>query len=134
MADVFSKRKRSEIMANVRGRENATTELRFIQILRGARLAGWRRNYRLMGKPDFVFPARKAAVFLDGCFWHGCPVHGQRPATNRRFWVGKIKRNTQRDQFVTRALRAQGWRVIRIWEHELQDSPRILRRVKRVLV
>jgi len=72
-----------------------------------------------VGKPDFVFPDQRLAVFVDGCFWHGCPLHGTNPATNREFWSEKITRNRQRDREVNRALRALGWRILRIWEHEL---------------
>ncbi|UGT64897.1 very short patch repair endonuclease [Nocardia asteroides] len=69
-------------------------------------------------RPDIVFTARKLAVFVDGCFWHACPVHGRRPTTNEWYWSPKLQRNIDRDQRVSGALRAAGWRVVRIWEHE----------------
>ncbi len=70
-------------------------------------------------RPDFVFPKLKVAVFVDGCFWHGCPKHATWPAHNRAFWQRKLTGNKARDRLVTRTLRRQGWRVLRIWEHEL---------------
>jgi DNA mismatch endonuclease (patch repair protein) len=71
-------------------------------------------------KPDYVFRKARLALFVDGCFWHGCPRHATRPANNRTFWKKKLAGNKTRDQVVNRALRRAGWRVIRIWEHELR--------------
>ena len=122
MADIFSKRKRSEVMSRIRGRGNRTTELCLIAIFRTYRFRGWRRGAELPGKPDFVFPKLKTAVFVDGCFWHGCPKHYHEPMGNRSFWRKKIASNKSRDRKVCRLLRAKGWLVLRIWEHEL--SPR----------
>jgi DNA mismatch endonuclease (patch repair protein) len=88
---------------------------------------------KLFGKPDFVFRALRLAVFVDGCFWHGCPKHGTRPANNARFWREKIARNQARDAEVNRALRKKGWRVLRVWEHELtrKNERRLLARLRR---
>ena len=72
-------------------------------------------------KADIVFRPRRIAVYLDGCFWHSCPEHGQLPQANRTYWKPKLERNVQRDEEVTRALEADGWTVIRIWEHEPID-------------
>jgi DNA mismatch endonuclease (patch repair protein) len=83
-------------------------------------ITGWRRRQPLFGKPDFVFRKQKVAVFVDGCFWHGCPKHGTRPKSNAAFWNDKIHRNINRDRLVNATLRAAGWRVLRIWEHELR--------------
>ena len=131
MADIFSKRKRSAVMAAVRSHGNRGTELRLIAIFRSHKITGWRRHHVIFGKPDFVFPKLKLAVFVDGCFWHGCPLHGTKPATNAKFWHAKIARNQARDRLVTRALRARGWRVLRIWEHELsrKNESRLLGRL-----
>jgi DNA mismatch endonuclease (patch repair protein) len=136
MADVFSRRERSRIMARVLDRGNESTERRFLLLLRAARIGGWRRHLPLRGKPDFVFPAFRVAIFLDGCFWHGCPRHLRLPADNRAYWVAKVGRNRRRDRRTTLALRARGWRVVRIWEHALKDAAgreRSLARVKRML-
>ena len=120
--DVFSKKKRSEVMAAIRSRGNKSTEMRFIEIMRGLGITGWRRKYRLKGSPDFVFRPLKVAVFIDGCFWHGCPAHCRIPKTNKKFWVEKIRRNKKRDKMVKKHLLGIGWRTIRFWEHELKDS------------
>ncbi|WP_410634831.1 very short patch repair endonuclease [Amycolatopsis sp. cmx-4-83] len=68
-------------------------------------------------RPDIVFPRRKVAVFVDGCFWHVCPEHGRMPTSNEWYWTPKLRRNMERDQLVTTALAAEGWDVVRIWEH-----------------
>ena len=73
MADVHTPEKRSFNMSRVRCRGNKTTELVFVAILKSERITGWRRRYRIFGRPDFVFPKERIAVFVDGCFWHGCP-------------------------------------------------------------
>ena len=83
------------------------------------KLKGWRRGLLLYGKPDFVFIKARIAVFIDGCFWHGCPLHGEIPATNRDRWRKKISGNCKRDKRVTKYLRFNGWHVFRIWEHDL---------------
>lgn len=106
-------------MGKVRSRGNRSTELKLIAIFKEEGVTGWRRNALLTGKPDFVFPGIKVAVFVDGCFWHGCSAHGRIPKDNEVFWRMKIKRNQARDLRVNRLLRAEGWRVMRIWEHAL---------------
>jgi len=107
-------------MASVKSRNTKSTELRFIAILKDKGITGWRRNYRLSGKPDFVFPRLKITVFIDGCFWHGCPRHCRMPSTNKKYWNEKIEKNKIRDAKVTKALKVKGWQVIRIWEHEVK--------------
>jgi DNA mismatch endonuclease (patch repair protein) len=68
-------------------------------------------------RADIVFTRRRIAVFLDGCFWHGCPLHYAEPRSNRAYWIPKIRRNVQRDLETTARLRDQGWQVLRYWEH-----------------
>ncbi|MBL9187277.1 MAG: DNA mismatch endonuclease Vsr [Opitutaceae bacterium] len=135
MPDILSKRKRSALMALIRGRGNKATELRLIAIFRAHAITGWRRGSTLPGRPDFVFPRLKFAVFVDGCFWHGCPIHGTQPKQNAQFWREKIARNRSRDRRVDRELRARGWRVLRIWEHALKrrHERRLLGRIARAL-
>jgi DNA mismatch endonuclease (patch repair protein) len=116
MPDVFTKAKRSAVMAAIRSRGNRATELRLIALMRERGVTGWRRNAAVFGRPDFVFPRERVAVFVDGCFWHGCPRHATMPAGNRAFWQAKLARNAARDREVTRALRKAGWAVLRIWE------------------
>ena len=79
-------------------------------------------NSKLPGKPDFVFPQHKVVVFVDGCFWHGCPDHYQAPATRPDFWRGKLLRNKARDASVTQQLNEAGWRVVRVWEHAVKSD------------
>ena len=84
-------------------------------------------------RPDFIFPKLRLAVFVDGCFWHGCPRHATQPKSNRAFWKNKFARNLARDKLVNRTLRREGWRVIRIWECALKKNPlNCLRRIQRV--
>ena len=122
MADIYSKTKRSEIMAAIRSRGNKATEIALVLLLRRHKLWGWRRHVSLAGKPDFVFTEERVAVFVDGCFWHGCPAHFKAPKSNRSFWVTKIRSNKIRDKSATRQLRKLGWIVVRIWQHELKGE------------
>lgn len=122
MTELFAKLTRSELMSRIRGKSNKSTELRLISILRDAGIRGWRRNMELEGRPDFVFPAIRVAIFVDGCFWHGCPEHFKQPKTNPKFWSAKIANNQKRDRRVAKSLKAKGWTVARIWEHSLKRS------------
>lgn len=109
-------------MASVKSANNKSTELRFLSILKEKGITGWRRNYSVTGRPDFVFPRLKIAVFIDGCFWHRCPNHCRLPASNKDYWNSKIERNRIRDKKTSKALREKGWTVIRIWEHEIKTN------------
>jgi DNA mismatch endonuclease (patch repair protein) len=113
-------------MAAIRSKGNKTTEVKLASIFRKQKIRGWRRNFSLFGNPDFVFPKRRLAIFVDGCFWHGCPKHLRKPKGNRKFWREKVLRNRKRDRTVTRHLGRAGWRVLRIWEHELKNEPRLV--------
>jgi len=97
--------------------------------------AGGQRQQPFSVRPDFVFPKLKTAVFVDGCFWHGCPRHATQPRTNAKFWREKIAGNRARDRRVNRTLRADGWTVVRVWEHELlrRDEAKLVRRLNRTL-
>lgn len=87
-------------------------------------LRGWRRHARVQGtKPDFVFSRKRVAVFVDGCFWHGCPQCAKRPATNTDYWSPKLARNAARDADQTSLLIEAGWTVLRFWGHELENAP-----------
>jgi DNA mismatch endonuclease (patch repair protein) len=132
MADVFTKAKRSEVMSRIRGRGNKDTEIALARLLRQNKITGWRRRLPIFGRPDFTFPKQKLAVFVDGCFWHGCSKHCNIPANNRAFWKRKFFANKLRDHLVTRTLRSQGWRVLRIWEHNLTRN-KISRLPSRIL-
>lgn len=163
MFDIFTKKKRSDVMSRILDSGNKDTELRLIQVFRRNGITGWRRGCSLPliqqrakrqvasvkaarpnnqeplntnrrrphVRPDFVFPRLRVAVFVDGCFWHGCPKHVTWPKTRAAFWRQKIEGNRARDRQVNCHLRVRGWTVIRIWEHELQtrNQPRLLKRL-----
>lgn len=135
MSDIYSKDKRIAIMSRIRSTHNLRTELVLVQLLRKYHISGWRRHQRLIGRPDFIFPAQRVALFVDGCFWHCCPTHGSRPSTNKSFWFAKLSRNQKRDRFVTRALRTAGWVVLRVWQHELTatNHSKCIDRIKKAL-
>ena len=197
MADIFTPKQRSALMARIRSAGNASTELRVVALLRAAGITGWRRGQRLQlpsqneegrvrnatesrkispqsaqsarrqgqrgqggsisaasvnsvvqirrrsqgvgrslaVKPDFVFRKERLVVFVDGCFWHGCPAHYTRPKARRAFWDAKIAANRARDRRVDRALRASGWRVLHVWEHALKarELGRTLVRLRRAV-
>lgn len=121
---------RSEQMARIRGRDT-TPEL---AVRRGLWAAGVR--YRLHqrtvgGRADLVVPAHRFALFIDGCFWHGCPEHYVRPRSRNTFWDAKLAENVARDRRQTLALEAGGWRVLRVWEHDVREAPDYV--VQRVL-
>jgi len=153
MPDVFTKAKRSDVMSRIRSRGNKDTELALMRLLRVHKISGWRRHIKIQvtsdkrrvagkagsliashgtrhparlftARPDFVFPKARVAVFVDGCFWHCCPKHWIKPKGNAAFWRKKFATNRKRDALVTRTLRRAGWRVLRIWEHELKRGTR----------
>jgi len=130
MADIWGKAKRSEVMSLIRSRGNKETELHLLAILRRHRITGWRRGQKLLGKPDFLFPRERVAIFVDGCFWHGCPRCYRRPSSNRGYWDAKFQRNRTRDREVTRELKKLGWTVVRIWQHTLRTEAATVSRIK----
>jgi DNA mismatch endonuclease (patch repair protein) len=133
MPDVFTKQKRSLVMAAIRSKGNKDTELKLVSILRAAKITGWRRHPPLHGRPDFIFRRERLAIFVDGCFWHACRWHCRMPKSRMAFWNAKITRNKLRDRTVRALLRKKGWRVLRIWEHSLADPVRILRTLEAAL-
>lgn len=133
MTDIVSKAKRSEMMSRIRSRDTKPERL-----LRGAL---WHLGFRyrispknVPGRPDIVFKWARLAIFVDGCFWHGCPTHYQRPKNNSRKWRKKLLQNRARDKQVNAMLRTAGWRVIRIWEHSIRkDLDACVMKVGRIL-
>lgn len=112
---------RSEIMARVRAR-NTSPELAVRRALYASGLR-YRVHQRVHGaRPDIVFGRRKIAVFIDGCFWHMCPVHFRLPSTNAAYWKKKVNSNVERDSRQDRELKALGWTVLRFWEHEVDKD------------
>lgn len=108
-------------MALIRSRGNKSTEMALISLLRKNKISGWRRHSKTVaGRPDFIFPKQKIAVFVDGCFWHGCPQCSLIPKSNKKYWDLKIERNKKRDLRIKRELMKKRWIVVRIWEHSLK--------------
>jgi len=117
-------------MSRVRDRGNMNTEVRLAKILRKAGIRGWRRHLPIPGRPDFSFLRHKVAVFVDGCFWHGCPRCFRLPKQNRAFWRAKIETNRRRDRSVNGRLRRLGWKVIRIRECQLRKPEWVLAKIQ----
>ena len=122
-------------MRAIRSAGNRTTEMHLRAILVQHAISGWRlREKDIPGIPDFFFSNERLAVFVDGCFWHGCPKCGHIPKTNRAYWRAKISRNRVRDARITRQLRRLGFSVVRLWECDLRTRPSTcLRRIERAL-
>lgn len=133
MTDMFIPQERSRIMSRIRSRGNAATELRFVEILKNHKIVGWRRGMPLPGKPDFVFPSVRVAVFIDGDFWHGNPKSFRLPKTNVAYWRAKIDGNRRRDRKINAILRLRGWKVIRFWQSSLNKEYLVVRRLKHIL-
>lgn len=134
MPDNMTRAQRSYTMSRIRSAGNEATEVRFLHLLRTARLTGWRRNVDLPGRPDIVFGRKRVVVFLDGCFWHGCPQCYALPKSHLDYWGPKIAGNIARDKKVAANLRAAGWIVVRVWQHSIRAHPgRTLRRVRLAL-
>lgn len=111
---------RSEVMSRIRGK-NTGPELAVRKALCGLGFNGYRLHYGAC-RIDIAFVRRKIAVFVDGCFWHGCPGHFRMPKTNVDFWRRKIERNRERDKEVNKVLKREGWVVVRLWEHQIGDG------------
>lgn len=117
--DTFSPEKRSEIMKRVKS-TNTSIEIKIRKELWRNGLRGWRVHPKnVPGKPDIIFRRKKVVVFIDGCFWHGCPVCDRSPKSGNAYWENKISRNMARDRKYNELLINDGWSVIRLWEHEV---------------
>lgn len=122
MTDVLTPEQRKKNMSRIRGK-NTSPELKLRKMLWESGLRGYRVHYKLPGKPDIVFTRKKVVVFVDGCFWHKCPVCFRPPETNAEFWNEKLQKNVERDLKVTKELEDLGWTVLRFWEHEVKKTP-----------
>ena len=126
--DVKSPEARSKNMSAIRSR-NTKPEIKLRKALFKLGLR-FRVNYKLTGKPDIVFPGKKLAVFVDGCFWHCCPQCYREPDTNKEYWKKKAEVNIKRDKKVNTMLAEEGWRVLRFWEHEVKkDLSRVVDKI-----
>lgn len=137
MSDFLSTIKRSALMATIKSRGNKSTEVYLANLFKNAGIKGWRRHWKIKQRkkigirvirvrPDFVFRREKVAIFIDGCFWHGCKLHYIAPTSNSDFWKNKVGGNRSRDCRVDKWLRSKGWRVLRFWEHSLRRPSRLL--------
>ena len=128
---------RSHIMAAVKGKSNRSTEVALRLAMVRAGISGWRLHAQdITGRPDFFFDKVGLAIFVDGCFWHGCERCGHVPKTRNEFWKAKFELNKKRDVRTNRMLRANGIQVVRFWEHALKGPGRLgsaVSRVKRVV-
>jgi DNA mismatch endonuclease Vsr len=133
--DWLTPEQRSRNMAAIRSRGNKSTEkaLRFRLVRAG--VSGWTlHGGKLPGKPDFVFASQRLAVFVDGCYWHGCPRCYRPPESNASYWSEKFRRNKVRDRKVSTALKRNGWTVLRLWEHQVESSPeKVIGKIMRLL-
>ena len=133
MIDTLSKTARSLLMAEVKGRYNKSTEIKLVQLLRSSKIKGWRRHLKLPGNPDFTFRTERVCIFVDGCFWHGCPKHYSLPKSNVEFWKEKIERNRERDTRINKGLKEKNYTVVRIWECEMREADRVLKKIQKAL-
>jgi DNA mismatch endonuclease (patch repair protein) len=121
-------------MRSIRSKGNESTEIRLAGLLTEADIQGWGSHVRIGDySPDFSFPANRLATFVDGCFWHGCPIHSHEPSRNRDYWIPKLARNEARDRASSPKLAKLGWKTLRIWEHELADGPSVIAEIKEAL-
>ena len=128
MADKVSRKTRSYIMSRIRSKDTKA-EIAFRKELfhNGIR---YRLHYPVEGRPDIALPSQKIAIFIDGCFWHKCPKCFRPPKSHKNYWEQKINRNLERDKIVNKMLKMEKWKVIRIWEHEITETPqKALRKV-----
>ena len=123
MTDIVTRKERSALMAKVRSKGNRSTEGKVEAALKTAGVKGWKKHPKyVLGRPDFYLSKAKLAVFVDGCFWHACPKCGRLPSSNAEYWTSKIDSNRRRDNRIRRQLRAEGFHVMRIWEHEVKGG------------
>ena len=123
-ADRLTPQERSRHMAGVKSTGNRSTEGAVESVLLERGIVGWIKHPAdVDGRPDFCFPERRLAVFVDGCFWHACPRCARNtPTTRQEFWANKIDATRRRDNRIRRRLRADGYRVMRIWEHAVRSG------------
>nr|VFK20717.1 MAG: T/G mismatch-specific endonuclease [Candidatus Kentron sp. LPFa] len=122
MVDHLTPEQRRLCMSRVRGCNTKPKPEILLRKALWARGARYRLHVKLPGKPDLVFSGKRVAVFVDGCFWHGCSIHGGIPATNREFWEKKLGDNVARDRRTDAKLAEMGWRVLRVWAHEIKQN------------
>ena len=124
MADIFTTEKRSQIMSRIKA-SGTVPERQLYDLVRLVLGHRWRIDsnvQNLPGRPDIVIRSLNLVIFMDGCFYHSCPVHGHIPKSNKAYWSPKLGRTTQRDKSNRRRLRSRGYAVWRFWEHDLKPA------------
>lgn len=130
MPDKFSKKTRSKVMSKIRSK-NTFAETVLKKGLKGLHL---RQHPKIYGNPDFGNKKRKIVIFVDGCFWHKCPRHYKEPKSRKKYWLPKLERNVVRAREVNATLKKMGWKVVRLWEHEIQSNmPRCIQKIEKKL-
>ncbi|MGO1058525.1 very short patch repair endonuclease [Planococcus sp. FY231025] len=120
MSEKITKEQRSKNMSAIRSVSKLEDRISKALWAKGFRI---RRNVKsLYGKPDFAIKKYKIVIFIDSCFWHSCPVHGNRPKNNKEFWEAKLNRNVERDKEVTDYYLKKQWHIMRIWEHDFKND------------
>jgi len=134
MVDMFTKEKRSEIMSKIKSKETAV-EIKVFRYLTSKKIYFKKHYSKAKGKPDIALPRKKKAVFIDGDFWHGYKYKVLKERLPKKYWVDKIEKNIKRDNFSRRQLRRDGWKVLRIWEHELKAAkfPKGVKKIEKFL-
>lgn len=122
MTDVLTPEQRKLNMSNIKGKDTSP-EIVIRRLLYSKGIRGYRIHYPLIGKPDIVFIRKRLVIFIDGCFWHKCPDCFITPKTRTEFWLEKINKNVARDSKINEKLTADGWNVLRFWEHEVRKNP-----------
>lgn len=134
MTDVLTREQRTFNMSKIRGK-NTGPEVKLRKLLWSQGIRGYRIHYNLPGKPDIVFTKKKIAIFVDGCFWHKCPICFQEPETRKEFWMKKIQSNVKRDKTVNAQLKTDGWKVLRFWEHDIREKPDlVIKKIKKQML
>lgn len=110
--------------------ENTGIEKKLKKILWKTGLRYRKNNIKLYGKPDISNRSKKIVIFVDSCFWHGCPKHLRMPEENKKYWLNKIAKNQKRDKLVNGYYRKKKWKILRIWEHDIRNLKKIKDKVK----
>jgi len=134
MTDVLTPEQRKYNMSRIRGK-NTSPEIKLRKLLFANGIRGYRVHYNLLGKPDTVFTKKKIVIFVDGCYWHRCPICFREPETRKEFWIKKIESNVERDKKINKQLHNEGWLVIRFWEHEVKkESEKVIKQIMKKLL
>ena len=118
--DRITPEQRSKVMSSIRAKSRLEDKVAHELFKRGLRYR--RNNRKLLGTPDISIQKYKVVIFIDSCFWHSCPIHGNRPKTNTEYWEKKLDRNIEKAKEVNAFYEAHGWHIMRVWEHELKED------------